>query len=145
MTKKTTMTKYKYWYWPKLKRISIESTAKGTLPDTFDTNSWITRVFPVPQAISMTRAPLAHASRQSRWHGRSGCTSPVSSAKEGSAALSLTTMLRQNYTTLGGKRLITYKFYDLVLRVTNWDHRSPTSFILQRKQRWCTQTSCKHM
>ena len=69
---------------------SIESTATGTLPDTFDTNSLITRVFPVPQAISMTRAPLAHASRQSRWHClKGGCMPSLSATAEGAAALNL--------------------------------------------------------
>ena len=71
-------------------RNRIESKAQGARPDTFNTNSWITLVFPVPQAISMTRLPLAHASRQSRWQGLSSCTSPVPSALgERTAALSL--------------------------------------------------------
>ena len=43
----------------------------------------------------MTRAPLAHASRQSRWHCLRGCTSPFPSVVgEESAALSLTPTLR---------------------------------------------------
>ena len=35
----------------------------------FLTSSWMTRVLPVPHAISITRAPLAQALRQSVWHG----------------------------------------------------------------------------
>ena len=74
--------------------MGIESTAKGTLPDTFDTNSWITRVFPVPHAISMTLAPVAHAARQSRWHClKGGCISSFSATGGGSAALNLTALL----------------------------------------------------
>ena len=67
--------------------------AKGTLPDTFDTNSWITLVFPVPQAISMIRAPLAHAVRQSRWHCLKGGCMPFFATAEGAAAVNLTPVL----------------------------------------------------
>jgi len=78
-----------------INRNGIESTAKGTLPDTFDTNSWITLVFPVPHAISMIRAPLAHASRQSRWHClKGGCMPSFSATAEGAAALNLALVLR---------------------------------------------------
>ena len=67
---------------------------QSTLPDTFDTNSWITRVFPVPHAISRTRAPLAHASKQSRWHClKGGCMPSFSATGEGAAALSLAPVL----------------------------------------------------
>jgi len=45
---------------------NLNQNAQSTLPETFDTNSSITRVFPVPQAISIVRATLAHASGQSR-------------------------------------------------------------------------------
>ena len=71
----------------------MSKNVQSTLPDTLDTNSWITRVFPVPHAISRTRAPLAHASRQSRWHCLKGGMPPVPSAGEGSPAFSLTRSL----------------------------------------------------
>ena len=62
-----------------------------TLPGCFSAISRITRVFPVPQAISITRAPLAHASKHASWHGRSGgsdvglpCILPDASAEAAS-------------------------------------------------------------
>ena len=78
------------WFKTCIKKNKMTKNVQSTLPDTLDTNSWITRVFPVPHAISRTRAPLAHASRQSCWHCLKGGTSPVPSAGEGSPALSLT-------------------------------------------------------
>ena len=38
----------------------------------FLTSSLMTRVLPVPQAISITRAPLAQAFKQSVWQGLKG-------------------------------------------------------------------------
>ena len=48
----------------------------------------------MPQAISITRAPWAHAARQSRWHClKGGCISSFSATGEGAAALNLTALL----------------------------------------------------
>ena len=51
-----------------------------TLPDTLRTNSFITRVFPVPQAISIFLAPFAQASKQSCWHFLNGGFEGVASS-----------------------------------------------------------------
>ena len=48
-------------------------------PDTLPTNSFMTRVFPVPQAISIFLAPFAQASKQSCWHFLNGGSEGVAS------------------------------------------------------------------
>ena len=53
---------------------------QGAFPDTFPTNSFMTRVFPVPQAISIFLAPFAHASKQSCWHFLNGGSEGVASS-----------------------------------------------------------------
>ena len=51
-----------------------------TLPDTLPTNSFMTRVFPVPHAISIFLAPFAQASKQSCWHFLNGGSAGVASS-----------------------------------------------------------------
>ena len=53
---------------------------QGALPDTLPTNSFMTRVFPVPQAISIFLAPFAQASKQSCWHFLNGGFEGVASS-----------------------------------------------------------------
>ena len=53
---------------------------RETLPDTLPTNSFMTRVFPVPQAISIFLAPFAQASKQSCWHFLNGGSAGVASS-----------------------------------------------------------------
>ena len=49
-------------------------------PETLPTSSFITRVFPVPQAISIFLAPFAQASKQSCWHFLNGGSEGVASS-----------------------------------------------------------------
>ena len=51
---------------------SASQTRQETLPHISPTSSLMTRVLPVPHAISMMQAPLPHASRQFAWQGLSG-------------------------------------------------------------------------
>ena len=53
---------------------------QGAFPDTLPTNSFMTRVFPVPQAISIFLAPFAQASKQSCWHFLNGGSEGVASS-----------------------------------------------------------------
>ena len=53
---------------------------QGAFPDTLPANSFMTRVFPVPQAISIFLAPFAQASKQSCWHFLNGGSEGVASS-----------------------------------------------------------------
>ena len=53
---------------------------QGAFPDTLPTNSFMTRVFPVPQAISIFLALFAQASKQSCWHFLNGGSEGVASS-----------------------------------------------------------------
>ena len=53
---------------------------QGAFPDTLPTNSFMTRVFPVPQAISIFLAPFTQASKQSCWHFLNGGSEGVASS-----------------------------------------------------------------